>query len=412
MRILVVNKFYWPKGGSERVLFDLAEGYERAGHEVVPFAMASPENRPSRWSGYFVPEVDYARAAGLGRLRAAANVVWSREAERRLTELVAAAKPDVAHLHNFHHQLSPSVVDALRKAGVPAVHTLHDYKVLCPNYLMYVDGAPCDRCGHGSYGHAVRHRCLHGSIAASAVAMMEMTFHRWRGTLARGIAAFVAPSRFLRDKCIEFGFPPDRVRWVPNGVVSPPTSASPAAGRGFLYAGRLSPEKGVMTAIDAVARNDRLQLTIAGTGPAEPELRRHAARVAPGRVTFRGFVSRDEVEALARESRALVVPSRWWENAPLSVLEGLAVGIPIVATSLGGLPELVRPEETGLLVPPGDPAALAEALVRLEEDPELAARLGRGGQALIERDYRLTTQVERMLDLLDEVRVKGISCAY
>ena len=412
MRILVVNKFYWAKGGAERVMFDLVDGYRRAGHEVIPFSMKSARNRVSEWSGHFVPEIDYEAVRGAaGQFGAAARAIWSRDARRRIVALVREARPDVAHLHNFHHQLSPSIVDGLRAEGVPAVHTLHDYKVICPNYLLYTEGAPCERCRGGRFHEAIRHRCVRGSLAGSAVAAIEMAFHRWRHTLERGITRFVSPSRFLRDKLLEFGFDPGRVSVVPNGIrldEGLPRAAAP--GHGFLFAGRLSREKGVATLIEATARTEGLRLTIAGTGPEEEPLRRLARERAGDRIEFLGHLDREVLLARVRAARAVVMPSQWYENAPLAALEALASGTPVVATRLGGLPEIVRDGECGLVVPPGDPDALAAAMARLETDATLAGRLGAGGREIVEAEYGLERQVEAMLALLTGIAGEKVPC--
>ena len=405
MRILVVNKFYWEKGGSERVLFDLAHGYEAAGHEVIPFSMASTRNLPSPHADRFVPEVRWEGGGPLGALRAAAHVIHSAEAKARLAALLRDLRPDVAHLHNFHHQLSPSIVDALREAGIPAVHTLHDYKVVCPNYLLFTEGAVCERCAGGRFGHAVRHRCLRGSLAASAVGAVESAWHRARGTLERGIRVFVAPSRFLAGKIAAMGFgAPTRV--IPNGLDVSEILPATSAGEGFLYAGRLSREKGVGTLLEAVRRAGDIRLTVAGDGPDADRLRRSAAD-AGGRVRFVGALPRTEVLALARGSRAVVMPSEWYENAPMAALEALASGVPVIASAIGGLPEIVRDDDTGVLVPPGSPDALANALRSLQDAPERAHRLGRRGREVVEREYRLSDQVQRMLALLAEVASSG-----
>ncbi|MFN8179472.1 MAG: glycosyltransferase [bacterium] len=402
MKILVVNKFFWDKGGAERVLFDLLRGYEAAGHEVVPFAMASARNRPTPWADHFVPEVDYEAAQGIGALRAAARAVYSREAKRRMASLLAEVRPDVCHLHNFHHQLSPSIVDALREAGVPSVHTLHDYKVVCPNYLLFTEGRPCERCAGGRFHHAVVHRCLRGAAAPSAAAWVESTFHRARGTLERGIRVFVAPSRFLAAKVVEMGFR-GSVRVVPNGLDVEAVSAAASPGAGFLYAGRLSREKGVATLVEAVGRTRGARLALAGAGPEEEVLRRVAAAKAPGRVEFLGVLPREELLARVRASRAVALPSEWYENAPMSALEALASGVPVVASAIGGLPEIVRDGESGLLFAPHAADQLASCLERLESDAALARRLGEGGRRLVEREHRLSDQVARMLDILGEV---------
>lgn len=403
MRILVVNKFHWLKGGSERVYFDLAAAYEAAGHEVIPFSMRGDENVPSPWADRFVPEVRYDRARGLESLRAAANAVYSREAKRCLAALLHDVRPDVAHLHNFHHQLSPSIVDALREAGVPAVHTLHDYQVICPNYLLYTEGAVCERCLSGSFGHAVRHRCVRGSVAASAVAALEMTIHRARRTLERGIARFVAPSRFLAGKLIQAGMARERIRVVVNGVDPEAFAPARGAGEGFVYVGRLSREKGLGTLLDAVERSPGLRLTVLGSGPQEEALRTQAALKAPGQVEFLGYRPRSELLERVRSARAVILPSEWYENAPLSALEALASSVPVVAARIGGLPELVRDGQTGLLFEPGSVAGLRECLERLIRDPALAVELGRGGRRMIETEYTLAGQVESMLELLGEV---------
>lgn len=403
MKILVVNKFYWPKGGSERVLFDLADAYAAAGHDVIPFAMAAPENLPTPWAPRFAPGVRYDEARGLGALSAAVRAIYSRPAKRALASLLDDARPDVAHLHNFHHQLSPSIVDALREAGVPAVHTLHDYKVICPNYLLYTEGAVCRRCVSGSFHHAVVHRCVRGSVAASALAALEMTIHRARRTLERGIARFVSPSRFLAEQLAEAGAPRDRIRVVPNGVDPAAFPVAEGRGDGFLYVGRLSHEKGIATLLDAIGKVDGARLAVLGAGPMEDALRARAGRVAPGRVEFAGHLPREELLERLRGARAVVLPSEWYENAPLSALEAQACGVPVIAARIGGLPEIVRDGRTGLLFRPGSADELAVQIARLAHEPGLAEQLGRGGRRVIEEEFTLAGQVEAMLGLLEEV---------
>lgn len=402
MKILAVNKFYWPKGGSERVFFDLADGYERAGHEVVPFAMRSPRNLPSRWEARFAPEVSW-DGGPLRKLRAAANVVHSAQAARCLRLLVRETRPDVAHLHNFHHQLSPSIVDVLREEGVPAVHTLHDYKVICPNYLLYTEAAVCERCRGGRFHHAVLHRCVGDRVGPSLVAAVEMTWQRARRTLERGVRRFVAPSRFLAGKLRAFGVEDDRIRVVPNGVDPDAFPPSAGDGEGFVVAGRLSREKGLATLVEAVARAGNVRLTVCGTGPLEEELRRQAERDAPGRIAFAGHLARADLLARVRGARALVLPSEWYENAPMAALESLASGVPVIASAIGGNPEIVRDGETGALFAPGDAAALAAHLEAFHADASRAGGLGRRGREMIEREFSLADQVRRMLELLEEV---------
>jgi glycosyltransferase involved in cell wall biosynthesis len=172
---------------------------------------------------------------------------------------------------------------------------------------------------------------------------------------------------------------------------------------GFLYAGRLSREKGVATLVDAVGRTRGARIALAGAGPEEEALRRAAAEKAPGRVEFLGVLPREALFARVRASRAVVLPSEWYENAPMSALEALASGVPVVASAIGGLPEIVRDGESGLLFAPRSADELARCLERLGDDARLARRLGEGGRRLVEREHRLSDQVARMLDILGEV---------
>ncbi len=404
MRILVANKFYWPKGGAERVMFDLNRGYESAGHEVVPFSMRSSRNVATPWERHFVSEVDYTRKRSLlAKVGVAGRTIWSREAASRMRALVRESRPDVAHLHNIHHQLSPSIVDVLRQEGIPAVHTLHDYKVLCPSYLFYTEGALCERCKGGRFHEAIVHRCIQGSIGASAVAAAEMTFHRLARTLERGVRLVVAPSRFLAQKLAEFGVDGARVRVVPNGVDLESMQPAESGGDAFVFAGRLSPEKGLGVLIDALSRAPGVHLVAAGEGPMGAELRERAERAVPGRVEWLGARTREDVLARVRGARALVLPSLVYENAPLAALEAAALGVPVIASRLGGIPEIVRDGETGLLVPENDPAALADAMARLSRDATLASRLGRRAREVASAEYSLGRQVDRMLAILEEV---------
>jgi glycosyltransferase involved in cell wall biosynthesis len=331
--------------------------------------------------------------------------VYSFDAARRLRDLVRRTRPTVAHLHNFHHQLSPSIVDVLRREGVPAVHTLHDYKVLCPNYLLYTEGEVCERCCRGCYVHAVVHRCVRNARAASLVACIEMTLQRAARTLDRGIRLFISPSRFLARKLEEYGTDPARIRVVPNGIdigaITP--GAGEGEGEGFLYVGRLSREKGLPTLLAAVEQAPRVRLTIAGTGPSEPEIRRRVDAGLSSRVRFLGQLSREEVAQQIAAARAVVIPSEWYENAPMSVLETLAAGVPVVGADIGGIPELVCDGETGLLFPPRDAGALAACLQRLDAEPQLAQRLGSAGRRLVEERYDFADQLAAMLAVLQEV---------
>lgn len=384
MRILHVDKFLRRQGGAAGYMLDVAGHQRRAGHEVEFFAMADPANLPATYAARFPPfvQLEPPPPGAVARVATVATMLWSTRAARAMAAVVDDFRPDVVHLHNVYHQLSPSILRPLRLRRIPAVMTVHDYKLVCPSYRLLDGHGPCDACvGAGPLlVQPIRRRCKDGSLGASAVLALESSLHRLLGAWST-VARFVAPSRFLADVLVRGGFPADRVVHLPNPVHADAIAPRRDAGEGFVFVGRLSPEKGVDTAIRAVGRVPGARLTIAGDGPERPALEALAADVAPGQVRFAGHVGPGEVAELNRSARAALLPARWHENMPLSVLEAMATSLPVVVSGLGGLPELVRDGVEGLVVPPDDVDALASALCRLDDEPALSRALGAAARA-------------------------------
>ncbi|MCA2211919.1 glycosyltransferase [Jidongwangia harbinensis] len=390
MRVLHVNKFLYRRGGAEGYLFDVAGLQQRAGDEVAFFGMAHDENESGlRYAADFPSRVDLEPAPpGLrGRVAAAGRMLWSTSARAGLRRVLADFRPDVVHLHNVYHQLSPSVVAAARDASVPCVMTLHDYKLACPSYQMLDHGRPCDACVTGGPWQAARRSCKDGSRSASTLLAAESWLHRRLGAYD-GVGALLAPSRFLAGVLTRAGVYPDRLRVLRHPVDVDHLATKQAPGGGVVYAGRLAPEKGVHTLIQAAALLPAgVPVDVAGDGPSRAALEDLADRVAPGRVRFHGRLPKDRLHDLVRASAVAAVPSVWYENQPLAVLEAFGCGVPVVGTDLGGLPELITSDVDGLTVPAGDAAALAGALARTLADPDRAHAMGRAGRAKVSRDF-------------------------
>jgi glycosyltransferase involved in cell wall biosynthesis len=381
VRVLLVGN-HWTEGpgGAETMLVLTADLLRAAGHEVVPFAVAEERTLPTPVRSALPV------AAGAGartRFGEAWAGVWSPSAYRALARVVDEVRPDVAHVHHVFERLTLSVLDALHRRGVPTVMTLHDYKPVCPNFRLFTGGEPCTRCLSGGYWQVVRHRCLEGSRWRSVAAAVDAHAARARGVYDR-VDRFLAPSAFLRDRVVEGGLPADRVEVLPNPVVAAP-SPRPVPGDPptVLYASRLVAEKGVDTLLDAAGRlPDGVRVRLAGSGRLERAVRvRVAAEGLP--VDVLGPLPPDRIAAELRAAAVAVLPALWWENCPMAVLEAAAQGVPVVATAVGGVPELVDDGTTGLLVPPGDAAALSGALTRLLANPAEADRLGRAGWARV-----------------------------
>lgn len=383
MRVLQINKFLYGKGGAETVMFRTAELLRAHDHDVSFFGMQSDLNVPSEEAKYFPRGRYYGSEQRLVRraLDAGASI-YSMSARRSLGRLLADRAPDVAHLHNVYHQLTLSILDELHARHVPIVMTLHDYKPVCPSYLTYVDDKPCHRCVGSHPGHALVHRCIKGSRAASMIAVTEAILVRARHLYDR-VDAFISPSHHLANLMVEGGLPRDRIHVIPNFIADeqfrqgePPSQDGRPT---VLFVGRLEEVKGIRVLLEAArAVSSDLDVVVVGSGPLESEVE---AAANEGVVRYLGRREWDEIAGLMDRARATVVPSLWEENCPMVVLEAGARGCPVIAADRGGLIELVDEGEDGFLFTAGDPQDLAATLRRVAGDPSLSARLGKSRHA-------------------------------
>jgi glycosyltransferase involved in cell wall biosynthesis len=417
MKVCLVNKFLWRKGGSETYCLGLADALRAAGHEVVFFAMRHPRNPPCAQEGYFVEERDYnGRAAPARRARDAAELLYSRAARDSFDRLLRDERPDAVHLNLVNRHITLSILDApaLRERPVPVVYTAHDYVSVCPSATMLDgSGGVCGRCLGGRYAACVARRCVKGSRAKSALAALEASLNRRRGSWAK-VDRALAPSAFMARALVRGGWPGGRVEVLRNFA---PASLSARAAAGadltdrarpyVLYLGRLSAEKGVDVLLEAFlsAAGDLpgWRLVVAGEGPERAALAaRLAGRPGAGRVELAGRVEGEALDALVAGASLCAVPSRWHENAPFSALEALAAGTPVVASRAGGLPELVSEGGTGFLAEPGDAASLASALLRGARacaDPAAYRAMQARGRALVLEGHDLSRHVARLVEI-------------
>lgn len=338
-KVLLVSKFYYRRGGACVYVLNLERLLLDRGHEVAVFAMDYGLNEPSRWSGFFAPEVKFfGRDAHL--LPAARRVLGIGDVKARFSAIVDRVRPDVVHLNNIHSYLSPVVAAIAHERGIRVVWTLHDYKLVCPAYSCRRNGVDCTDCFGNRLHNVLLHRCMKHSVKASALAFAEAW--RWQRTvLERCVDSVICPSRFMADVMIRAGYDARKIHVVCNFVDESPASRDYAASRRgdyCCYAGRLSEEKGVDTLLKAATMSS-LPLKVAGEGPLSDELR---GRYADCRnVEFLGKLDRAGVMELLRGARFSVVPSEWWENNPLSAIESLSCGTPVVGAATGGIPELI-----------------------------------------------------------------------
>ncbi len=363
MKVLLVNKFHYLRGGAERAYFDTARILESRGHEVAFFSMEHPQNEPTPWSRFFISPVEYSADGRMGmraKLRAAVRILWNREAERKIGMLMDEFHPDVVHFHNIYHQLSPSIIRAATKRGIPTVMTLHDYKLISPNYSLFVRGKIWDR---SSGFRCVLDRCVKDSRAKSLVCAAEKLLHSMIGIYGR-VDAFAAPSRFLAAKFREHGFR-QKISFLPQPLLPfPEEPLSEGRGEYILFFGRLSPEKSVETLLRAISFLGATEkLVIVGDGPDRNRLENLAREILhPESFSFLGAKYGAELEEIRRKAKAIVIPSEWYENMPYVLLESLASGVPVIAARIGGMTERIEDGKNGFLYEPGNARELAEKI--------------------------------------------------
>ena len=342
-----------------------------------------------------------------GRISLAAGTIWSRRAAARVRGLVRQLRPDVVHVHNTLPLLSPAVHAAAHAEGVPTVQTLHNYRLVCPVATLFRDGHPCEDCvGRTIAWPGVLHACYRGSRAQTATVAGMLAFHRARRTWWRDVDRFIALTDFARGRLLAGGLPGERIEVKPNFVAAEDGSASGGRGTHHLFLGRLVPEKGVRTLLAALSRADGgVTCRFAGTGPLEGEVR---AAAGEGVVPL-GQLDRRSVLRELRGARALVLPSVWYEGFPVVLVEAYASGVPVIASRIGSLAELVSDGETGLLVEPGSASDLARALSWSNGHPDEMARMGANAQRRYEACYTPEVNYGQLMGVYERAISRGRS---
>lgn len=379
-KVLQVHTRYRQPGGEDRVVEAEKTLLEGAGIEVRQLIFDNAELRESR-----SPAQD---------LRLAGSAIWSRAAERRVRSAIAAHHPQVMHVHNTFVAASPSVYGPPSKSGVRVVQTLHNYRLSCPKATVFRDGHPCTDCvGRSIPWPAVVHACVRGSRPQSAVVSATIAFHRYLGTFARRIDAYIALSSFQRQLMVEGGIPTDRIRVIPN-FLEPDPGPEHGSREGFLYVGRLSEEKGIGPLLRAAA-NLRGILRVAGDGPLVPEVIESARK---GHVEYLGPIGRSSVIDEMRRAVALVVPSVWFEAFPVVVLEAYATGTPVLASRIGSLAEIVEEGVTGVFARADDASDLADRLRWAGHHLDEMRVMGATARERYETQYRGPAHLAALLD--------------
>jgi glycosyltransferase involved in cell wall biosynthesis len=402
MRVLYCNKYNYRFSGTEVYLFELMELMRTEGHEAALFSMADPRGEPTAYDHNFVPHIDFkARSGWWQKTRQAGHAIYSPDARRRMRAMIAEFRPDVAHVRNIYHHLSPSILWELKAQNVPVMYHLNDFKLLCPSYNLVSHGQACEACKGGAFWHGPQQKCYPG-LGAQMTLMTEAYVQRWLGTYQKCVDLFLAPSQFVRDKFVEHGWDAGKFEVLPHFQRIPEIAGTPRDGP-LLYCGRLSVEKGVDDLLRAMQKIPHMRLVVAGDGPQRGELQSLAASLKLNNVEFVGQVGPEERDLRIAQSQFTVLPSHAYETLGKTILESYAGGRAVVASDLGSRRELVREGETGLLYRNGDVNELATAIETLRSQPDLAEKMGRAGRALVRLRYTPEEHYRKMRGLYEDL---------
>jgi glycosyltransferase involved in cell wall biosynthesis len=377
MRILLVHNAYQNRGGEDAVVESEIALLRAHGHMVETYARSNDE------------------VGGMSSLALARQTLWSDRTPADLAALVSRFRPDVMHSHNTFPLVSPSLYWAAARAGVPVVQTLHNFRLMCLNALFLREGKVCEDCmGHLPW-RGVARACYRGSHAASAALAGMLALHRGLGTYRNKVARYIALNEFCRRKFIEGGLPAERVVVKPNFVDFDAQAETSRAG--FLFVGRLSAEKGIATLAEAMWQLPNAQMRVAGDGPEAGLL-----EDAQGVVRL-GSLPGEAVRQEMGRAMALVVPSIWYENFPRTIVEAFASGLPVIASRIGALADIVADGKTGLLFEPGNPRDLADKMAWALAYPERMAAMGRNARVRYEAEFSAEVNYRRLMEIYDGV---------
>jgi len=363
MKILMVNKFLYPRGGSESYMLSLSEHLERLGHEVEFFGMQDTANTVGNRAGLYTQNMDF-HSTGLGRFLYPFQILYSLEAKKKIMQVIDEFQPDLVHMNNINFQLTPSIIDGVKKKGVPLVQTVHDYQMICPNHLLYnfEENTPCEACVHGSKLPCIQGKCIHGSLVKSVLGVIEAKLYAWKKTY-RKVDLFICPSQFLEGKLLGAKeFYKGKTKTIHNFINKEQFRETGKTEDYIVFVGRLSKEKGIENLAGAAKLLPEYKFVVAGSGPDEGML--HGI----SNLKLAGFLTGEKLRELMGNAKVLLLPSVCYENCPLSILEAHCMGVPVVTMKSGGMAELVQDRVTGSLVDDPTPAGIAQKLKETMED--------------------------------------------
>jgi glycosyltransferase involved in cell wall biosynthesis len=397
MKLIFANNYYYIRGGAERVFFDEMEILKSHNHEAIPFSRHYEKNLLSNYSKYFPSSFKYENVGFLEKISATFKLIYSIEAKQNFSGLLTCFKPDLIHAHNIYGRLTSSIVDSAKIKGIPVVMTLHDYKLICPSYLMLFNRKVCERCKGRKFYNCILTKCHKDSLAASLVYTIE-TYFNYYFKKYEWIKYFICPSKFSFKKHLEAGISEKKLVHIPNFINVKNLEPDYELGGYILFVGRLSQEKGVLTLIKAVKGLD-IELKIVGDGPIREEYENYIRNESITNVTFEGYRVGEKLKNLYKNAAFVVFPSECYEVFGLIAVEAFAHGKPVIGSNIGAIPEIIINEKTGLLFEPGNYNELREKIKSLLTNTALITQMSKDARKMVEKEYNTELHYKRLMEV-------------
>jgi len=387
MKILQIHKYYSKKrgGGSVSAFFETKKLLEKKGHDVIVFSMQDKDNELSAESMYFAEHFDIRKAKSIfHKLWLVPRVIYNRDAVKKLDRLLTSEKPDIAHVHNIYHYLTPGIFPVLKKHGIPIVFKLSDYHVICPNYKLFAHGKIDCSCENGKYYKLFFNKSINNSYAESFVGMVEGYVNKWYKFYGN-VDIFLAPSEFMRELSVRYGVPREKIKILRNVLNFDAYTKIYEKEKIFLYMGRISDEKGLTVAVDAmkILKEKKMlngwKFVIAGKGPHEKFLHEYVKKNnVENVVEFAGFCEKgsDVWTNLMGQSSVAILPSVWYDNSPIAISESMAFGSPVIVSDFGGTKEMLEDGKSGFVFKTNSSVDLANKMQKFIDNGELVQIMG------------------------------------
>lgn len=399
MKILMVNKFHYLKGGSEKYYFELAELLKKNGHEVAFFSMRDEKNIKTDCQEYFVEPIDLNTASKLKAI----DVIYSRENKKKMEEVLEKFKPNIVHLNNFQRQLSASIIQPIKEKKIPIVFTAHDMQAICPSSAMLYNGEICEECIKSGYRNCIKKSCVKNSKLKSILAVLEAKYYK-KNRIYEKIDYIITPSEFIKKQLVSGNLKYNKMETIHNFVISKGKTESYKDNGYAFFFGRLSIEKGILNLIEAFKNINQGKLLIAGDGPEREKIKKYIEENnLQNKIKLLGFLNQNEIRRYIQEASFIVIPSIWYENCPYSILETMEIGKPIIASKIGGIPELIEENENGFLFKYDDIQELERCMNKMFTDKKLTIKQSRKSRELFEQKYSEEIYYNKIMNIYNSL---------